>query len=141
MLKRLLTVTALLAVAALPALGGQTASKDGTPIELNPSTIGNPTAMTADFEYNTGGAINTVPTTGGSATGWAEWFVTSISNSTGQPLLLIELGFPCAGPPTGAYGWLVWTNVGGLVPPPGPAQTANYYGPFTPVDPDLWCPT
>ena len=40
------------------------------------------------------------------------------------------------GPATGAYGWLVWTNVGGLNAPAGDATTADYYGSFTPVDPN-----
>ncbi len=92
-------------------------------------------ASAADFEYNSGGAMGTVPTTGGSSSGWGEWFVVSILNDSGQDILLMELGFPCCGPPTGADGWLVWTDVGGLNPPAGDASTADYSGAFTPLDP------
>ena len=92
-------------------------------------------AFAEDFEYNTGGALGTVPTTGGSSTGWGEWFITSVLNDTGQDLKLMEFGFPCCGPATGPYGWIVWIDVGGLAPPAGEASTADYYGTFTPVDP------
>ena len=90
----------------------------------------------ADFEYNTGGAMGTVPTLGGSFDGWGEWFVTSVLNDTGHDLVLTELGFPCGGPATGDYGWVVWTDVGGLVAPSGEASTADYYGAFTPTSDD-----
>lgn len=93
-------------------------------------------AGAADFEYNSGGAMGTVPTMGGSSTGWGEWFALPILNDSGHDLILTELGFPCCGPPTGADGWLVWTDVGGLNPPAGEASTADFSGTFTPVDPD-----
>ena len=93
-------------------------------------------AFAEDFEYNSGGSIDVVPTTGGSHDGWGEWFITSVQNDTGFDLMLTEFGFPCCGPPTGAYGWIVWTDVGGLNPPIGQASTADYYGEFTPDDPD-----
>ena len=89
-----------------------------------------------DFEYNSGGAIDIVPTTGGSSDGWGEWFITTVENDTGYDLLLTEFGFPCSGPPTGAYGWIVWTDMGGLVAPSGDATTADFYDEFTPDDPD-----
>ncbi|RLI52764.1 MAG: hypothetical protein DRP09_17245, partial [Candidatus Thorarchaeota archaeon] len=135
MLRKYLVLAAVLVFFATPAFGA-TASKDGTPIEPNqPSIQSDPSDVRSDFEYNTGGYIDFVPTTGGSASGWGEWFITSVQNDTGQDLSLVEFGFPCCGPPTGFYGWVVWTNVGGPVPPPGPAETAEYYGTFTPVDP------
>ena len=93
-------------------------------------------AFAEDFEYNSGGSIDIVPTTGGSNDGWGEWFITSVLNDTGYDLMLTEFGFPCCGPATGAYGWVVWTDVGGLVAPSGQASTADYYGEFTPDDPD-----
>jgi hypothetical protein len=65
-----------------------------------------------------------------------EWFITTFYNGTGEPLNLIELGFPCCGPPTGAYGWVVWTGMAGFVPPAGQASSAEFYGTFTPLDPD-----
>ncbi len=92
-------------------------------------------AGAADFEYNSGGAMGTVPTTGGSADGWGEWFIVSILNDSGQEITLVELGFPCGGPATGDYGWVVWTDVGGLNAPTGEASTADNFGAFTPVDP------
>ncbi len=93
-------------------------------------------ASAADFEYNSGGAMGTAPTAGGSSDGWGEWFIVPILNDSGQELTLTELGFPCGGPATGAYGWVVWTDVGGLTPPSGEASTADYFGAFTPVESD-----
>ncbi len=92
-------------------------------------------AGAADFEYNSGGAMGTVPTTGGSSTGWGEWFVVPILNDSGNDIVLTDLGFPCCGPATSDDGWLVWTDVGALNPPAGEASTADYSGAFTPVDP------
>lgn len=134
MLKRFLFLAAVLALVASPALGF-TASKDGTPIDWNPGETNIPSQTRADFEYNTGGYINAVPTTGGSHDGWGEWFITVVLNDTGHDLCLIEFGFPCCGPPTEEYGWIVWEDVGGINPPPGDAYTADWHGPFTPVDP------
>ena len=93
-------------------------------------------ATAEDFEYNTGGALGTVPTTGGSSSGWGEWFINTVHNDTGYDLVLTEFGFPCCGPPTGTYGWIVWYDVGGMNPPPGEASTADCYGEFAPVDPN-----
>ncbi|MCK4304974.1 MAG: hypothetical protein KAY24_12120 [Candidatus Eisenbacteria sp.] len=134
MLKKFFLVAATLAL-VVPGALGDTASKEGTPIEPNPGSANVPSNVRADFEYNTGGYIDFVPTTGGSASGWGEWFITTVLNDTGHDLLLVEFGFPCCGPPTEPYGWLVWTDVGGIVPPPGNAYTADYWGAFTPVDP------
>ncbi len=92
-------------------------------------------AFGADFEYSTAGTMGTVPDLGGSSTGWGEWFITSILNDSGHDLLLTQISIPCCGPATGDYGWIVWTDVGGLTPPAGDATTADYHGPFTPVDP------
>jgi hypothetical protein len=133
--RTVMVCVAILALAAAAAVAG-TANKTGSTQEIVKGTPGEPSSWRADFEYNTGGAIDFVPDLGGSFDGWAEWFVTAVYNNTGQALKLVELGFPCAGPPTGAYGWLVWTDVGGLVPPPGAASTADYFGAFTPVDPN-----
>lgn len=94
------------------------------------------TAFGADFEYSTAGAMGTVPTTGGSSSGWGEWFVTAILNNSGHDLLLTQISIPCCGPASGDYGWVVWTDVGGLNAPSGPASSADFYGPYTPVDPN-----
>ncbi len=92
-------------------------------------------AFAADFEYSTTGSMGTAPTQGGASGAWGDWFVTSILNDSGHDIVLTQLSIPCCGPATGDYGWIVWTDVGGLVPPEGPASTADFYGAFTPVDP------
>jgi hypothetical protein len=97
-------------------------------------------AIAEDFEWNSGGSIDVVPTLGGSDDGWASYFVTTVENDTGHNLLLVELGFPCGGP--GPVDWLVWSDVGGVQAPSGDYTTADYSGPFTPVDsnPDTFPP-
>jgi hypothetical protein len=90
-------------------------------------------ASAADYEYNSGGTMGITPTAKGSSTGWGEWFVVSILNDSGHDIVLSQLGFPCSGPETGDYGWLVWTNVGGLNAPSGNATTADFYGSFIPA--------
>jgi hypothetical protein len=136
MLQKLCVLAVLGAVAVSPALS-ETAHKDGayTPFQ-DPGVPPTGSEMMADWEYNTGGMIDFVPDLGGSSDGWGEWFITTAYNDAGQDLKLAEFGFPCAGPPTGPYGWVVWYDMGGYVPPPGPADTAEDYGPFTPVDPN-----
>jgi hypothetical protein len=126
---------AVLALVAATAFA-ESASKIGNSQPSVPATPGEASTLRADFEYNTGGVIDFVPDMGGSHDGWAEWFVTAVYNNTGYTLKLLELGFPCAGPPTGTYGWLVWTDAAGMVAPPGSASTADFYGTFTPVDPN-----
>jgi hypothetical protein len=133
MIGRLMMCVAVLVLAAGPALGG-TASKDGSWNDAVPSVHGAPSAWRADFEYNTAGSIDYVPATGGSSDGWAEYFVAPVQNATGHKLHLVELGFPCAGPPSPTYGWLVWVNLGGYAPPAGDPTTADHFGPLTPVD-------
>lgn len=86
-----------------------------------------------DFEYNTSGSIGMLPTYVGSNTGWAEYFIVPVHNTTGQDLLIQELRFPCCGPTTSTYGWVVWTDLASLVPPSGGPTSADYYGPFTPA--------
>lgn len=134
MLTKLLLAVAILALIVSPALAETTASKDGTPAKLIAAPPGDPSTIRYDFQYNTGGAIDFVPTTGGSHDGWGEWFITTAYNGTGMDLVLVEFGFPCCGPPTEAYGWVVWTEMLGYVAPGGNAYSAEYYGSFTPVD-------
>ncbi len=133
-MRQLLVVLAVLGLAVAPALG-DSASKDGTytPYEQPANNV--PTSTRADYEYNTGGPINCVPTTGGSATGWASFFITVLQNTTGHDMCLQELGFPCGGPPV-SWGWVVWTNLPGMNPPAGDPYSANFHGGFTPVDPN-----
>jgi len=90
-------------------------------------------ASAADFEYNSGGTMGITPDKRGSNTGWGEWFVVAILNDSGHNIVLSQLGFPCSGPETGDYGWLVWTNVGGLNAPSGDVTTSDFHGSFTPV--------
>jgi hypothetical protein len=134
MVKRLLLLVAALALVAAPAFAVDYAGKNSTqPMQRHSGPANVPSHVRAFFEYNTGGTIDFVPDLGGSATGWAEWSIAFVTNSTGQDLLLTELSWPSGGPPSGAYGWLVWLNQSTL---PGPAQTAQYYGPYTPNDPN-----
>jgi hypothetical protein len=135
MLRKLLLPIAVVAVVGSPAFGAS-AHKDGTPTPTQAPSVPSTEGGAADWEYNTGGSIDFVPTTGGSATGWGEWFIGTVLNDSGQDVTLTEFGFPCSGPATGTYGWIVWTNMGGYVPPAGQASSAEYYGSFTPVDPD-----
>ena len=93
-----------------------------------------------DFEYSTGGSMGTPATTGGSNTGWGEWFITSVLNDAGQDITLTQIAFPCCGDASGLYGWVVWTDVGGLVAPAGDVSTCDYYGSYVPADPDSTFP-
>ncbi|MCA9728792.1 MAG: hypothetical protein R3E12_11980 [Candidatus Eisenbacteria bacterium] len=136
MLRKVLASLVIALVVGSPALGAS-AHKDGTPTPTQAPGV--PSAEGAggyDWAYGTGGALDVVPTTGGSAAGWGEWFITTVYNDSGQDVTLTELGFPCSGPTTGTYGWIVWLGLGGLIPPAGQASTADYYGTFTPNDPD-----
>ena len=87
----------------------------------------------ADFEFNTGGVIDGPPTTAGTASDWGEWFITTLRNDTEKPLLLLEIGFPCSGSSSETYGWLVWTDVGGMNSPHLGARSAQFFGSFSPA--------
>jgi hypothetical protein len=141
-MRKLLATAIILSLAALPALA-DTASKKGEPVDVNPATPGSTSLLRSDWEYNTGGSLDFVPTTGGSHDGWGEWFLTCIQNNTGYDVKLMEFGFPCCGPATGNYGWVVWLTAG-YGAPAGTADTADFYGgPWSPVDPspDTFPPT
>lgn len=131
-MKKFLVVVAMLLIAASPLLAA-TASKDGTPVTPLSTDTRASSAVRADFEYNTGGPIDCVPTAGGSATGWSEWSIAFIANPGTCDLTLVELSLPCSGPISGPYGWVVWTNQATL---PGPASSATNFGVYTPVDPN-----
>ena len=132
MVKRLLLVVAVLALVAAPALAVDYAGKNSTqPMQRSSGPVNVPSNVRSFFEYNTGGTIDFVPDLGGSATGWAEWSIAFVTNETGQDLCLTELSWPSSGPASGDYGWLVWLNQSTL---PGPAESAQYYGPYTPND-------
>ncbi len=142
-MKKLLVLGAVLAITASSALA-LTGSKDGSIATLNPGVPNVPSAVRSDFEFNTGGAIDIAPTTGGTASGWGEFFVAPIQNTAGDAITIDELGFPCCGSETGEFGWLVWVgDMGGPVQPMGDAYTCDFHGSFTPVDPapDTFPPT
>ncbi len=136
MLTKLLLAVAILALIVSPTLAETSANKDGSFTKPRPVAPGESSTIRYDFQYNTGGVLDFTPTTGGSSTGWGEWFITTVCNDSGMDLILVEFGFPCCGPPTEAYGWVVWTDMGGYVAPGGNAYSAEHYGSFTPVDPD-----
>jgi hypothetical protein len=98
-------------------------------------------AVAEDWEWNSGGAMDTVPTLGGSDDGWGSYFITTVENDTGNEVLLTEFGFPCAGP--GPVDWVLWYDVGGINPPSGGPGTQDEDGEFTPDDtnPDSFPPT
>jgi hypothetical protein len=115
----------LIASASFGATG--IVGKKGETAEITP-VIENPgSQMRDDFEYNTGGAIDFVPTSGGSSDGWGTHFMAMVSNNTGQDLYLTELGFPCGG--TIPAGWFV--SIGAM---PGDYNT-DFMGSFTAADP------
>jgi hypothetical protein len=136
MLTKLLLAVAILALIVSPTLAETSANKDGSFTKPRPVAPTEPSTIRYDFQYNTGGILDFVPDTGGSSDGWGEWFITTVYNDSGMDLILVEFGFPCCGPPTEAYGWVVWTDMGGYVAPGGNAYSAEHYGSFTPVDPD-----
>ncbi len=132
---RAVAILLVVMLLATPAFALQN-SKIDEPFKWTPGHPNTPSGVRADFEYNTGGVIDFVPDTGGSSDGWGEWFIVTVYNDTGMQLHLKEFGFPCCGPTTGAYGWVLWSDVGGMNAPAGNAMTAEYYGAFTPLDPD-----
>ncbi len=127
-MKKLAFVVVITTVAAA-ALAG-VVGKDGSTLpEKAPAVASQPSEVRADFDWSSGGAMNTVPTTGGSFDGWAEYFIVMTTNTLGQDIVLTELGFPCGGP---SSSWGVWV---------GPTMPTNYTSPqfsgsFTPVDPN-----
>jgi hypothetical protein len=127
-MKKLVFVVAILAVTAV-ALAGVVGKSGQTLPDLPSAVDSQPSAVRADFEWSSGGAMNTVPTTGGSSTGWAEYFIVMTTNTLGQDIVLTELGFPCGGP---SSSWGVW--VGGAMPPN--YSSPQFSGSFTPVDPN-----
>jgi hypothetical protein len=98
-----------------------------------PGNPGEGSSIRSDFEFNTFGAMNCPATMAGSAEGWGEWFITTLQNDSGHALRLRELAFPCTGPPSGNFGWLVWTNLDGPGPPRQGPASADFSGVFTPA--------
>lgn len=92
-MKKLFVAIAILALAA-PAFA-LVASRDGLQVTTANSTpVDQPLGDRADVEFNTGGSMFFAPTTNGSASGWSYYIEHIWSNTTGFPLMLLELGFP-----------------------------------------------
>ncbi len=126
---RKLAFTGMILILATAALAG-VVGKDGSTLPDNPVPVTyEPRAPRADFEWSSGGAMNTVPTLGGSSAGWGSHFIVRTTNTLPVPIVLTELGFPCGGP---AATWMVWL---GTTIPSG-FGSPDFSGPFTPVDPD-----
>ena len=133
-MKKLFIILSICLIASIAS--GAVVDKIGTDVPTKPATIQGSESSRDDWVYNTGGSEDFVPTLQGSGDGWGEWFITTVMNDTGGDLYLTELGFPCSGPATEEYGWVVWVGLGGMVAPAGDAYTADFYGSFTPVEPD-----
>ncbi|MBN2170693.1 MAG: hypothetical protein JW819_05145 [Candidatus Krumholzibacteriota bacterium] len=133
MLKKLVILMAIMAI-AVPAWSA-VVSRDGTEVDSNPSVlVGEVSIVRSDFEYNTGGAIDVIPTLGGSASGWAWYILHVLTNSTGHDLWVKELGFPC-NMGTGEVTWPVeWVFYAGGLPGDPYATAWTFSGDFTPVD-------
>ncbi|MCP4231586.1 MAG: hypothetical protein GY771_15760 [bacterium] len=91
-----------------------------------------------DWEWNSGGTMDCVPTMGGTWDGWGEWFITTVYNDTSFDIIISKFGFPCSyGDGTGPYediSWAVWLDVGGTGFLPDNPFTADESGTFDPVD-------
>ncbi|MBI4916079.1 MAG: hypothetical protein HY825_09555 [Acidobacteria bacterium] len=125
-MKKFACVVAILLIASL-ATAGVVGKKGETMPDQAPTVTSQPKYPTALFEWSSAGALNTVPTTGGSSTGWASYFIVMAHNGTGVDIRLAELGFPCAGP---SSSWGVWV---GSTMPANP-NSPQFTGSFTPVD-------
>ncbi len=130
-----LTIALVLCFIASSALGA-IIDKDGADVQIKTAIAQASESSRDDWVYNTGGVEGFVPTVQGSASGWGEWFITTVMNDTGEDLYLSELGFPCSGPATEPFGWLVWVGINGMNAPAGNAYTADFYGEFAPVEPN-----
>jgi hypothetical protein len=91
-----------------------------------------------DWEWNSGGAIDTEPTAGFPWDIWGTYTVTTVENDTGNVVLLTEFGFPCnygnGSGPGDDVEWVVWLDVGGINPPTGTPGSCDVMGIFDPVD-------
>jgi hypothetical protein len=125
-MKRLACVVAIMLIASL-ATAGVVGKKGQTMPDQTTTVTSQPKYPTALFEWSSAGALNTVPTNGGSSTGWASYFIVMAHNGTGVAIQLAELGFPCSGP---SSSWGVW--IGSTMP--ADPNSPQYSGTFTPVD-------
>jgi len=120
-------VVALMMVTAVAFAG--VVGKDGSTLPDKPSIPGSVSAVRADFEYNTAGSIDAVPTLGGSSTGWASYFIVMVHNSLPGNIQLTELGFPCGG---ASSSWGVWLGA----TQPADFSSPDFSGAFVPTSSD-----
>jgi hypothetical protein len=124
-------VLGAIALLTLPVLAADAVvGKKGQTLPVIDSPASPGSATRADVEYNTAGAIDAMATTGGSADGWGEYFITSWTNTTGQDVELLEFGWPCGG--LGPVDWVVWITE----TLPGAPGTEGFNGQWTPVSSD-----
>lgn len=82
------------------------------------------TALGADVEYSTTGAMDTPATHAGDRDGWGTEFIARWDNATGSDVHLDELAWPCGG--WWAQFWYVWVTD----TRPANPYTLEYYGTF-----------
>ncbi len=123
----------LLILALASQVSADIVGKGGEIRPASPPGESSSSSIRGDYEINTAGLMEAAPTMAGSAEGWGGWFVTVLHNDSGQALRLTELGFPCTGPPSDEWGWLVWTDLGDSGAPGGAPESADHHGQFTPA--------
>ena len=106
-------------------------SKDGStlPDRVDTNTNQRSPIQTA-WEWSSGGAIDVVPTTGGSWDGWGEYFIVQVTNDTGADQQIVEFGFPCGG--TIGSEWMIWLDS----TMPASFSGGDFSGSFTATDTD-----
>lgn len=87
-------------------------------------------ALAADVEYSTTGAMDAPATLGGDRDGWGTDFVARWTNTTGADVIVEELAWPCGG--WWAQFWYVWITD---ALPPNP-WTLEHYGTFVAASED-----
>ncbi len=90
-------------------------------------------AFPEDWEWNSGLSMEAPASGYGTPSGWGTHLITTVQNNEGYDVELTELAWPIAGP---SSNWYVWVDVGGLNPPSGDWNTADYTDSFTPADTD-----
>jgi hypothetical protein len=129
-MRRVIVVICVVLLVGLMANAG-VVGKDGSTLPDRTNTNTNQRSpLQADWEWSTAGAIDTVPTFGGSSGGWGEYFIVQVTNNTGSDQQIVEFGFPCGG--TIASEWMVWLDSA----MPAAFAGGDFSGAFTATDPD-----
>jgi hypothetical protein len=90
-----------------------------------------------DFEYNTTGVLDQIPTHISTAPFYI-YAAATIENDTGEWLRLRNMSFPAMEATRGAeWRWVVWTGMGAAGPPPGVPISSDYSGHF-PAPQDIY---